>query len=688
MMKTPCLPVFAAALLIGALAAADEGMWTYDNPPTAQLQERYRFTPGAEWLDHLRLSSVRINDGGSGSFVSPEGLVITNHHVALGQLHKVSSEQKDYVQDGFYAKSRSDELPCPDLELNVLESVEDVTVRVSAAMDPKAPEKEQNERRKAETARIEKESAEKTGLRSDVVELYHGGEYWLYRYKKYTDVRLVFAPEVQAAFYGGDPDNFTYPRFDLDMALFRVYEGGKPLHPKAWLKWSETGAKEGDLVFVSGHPGRTGRLQTLAQLEYDRDHFLPMRLKLLKERLKTLREYSARGREQARRAQELIYGYENSLKALSGALEGLLSPRLLAEKAKSEAEFRSLLASKPETAAYAGAFGRIAAAQKTLAARSKEQIFRNRPSGSRLLGLAETIVRWTREAEKPNEKRYEEFRDSALESLRFEAFSPAPIYADIEETMLSLHLRMALSEFGPEQAFVKAALAGRQPEDAAAQAVRGTKLYDLDLRRRLVEGGVKAVEASDDPMIELARRIDPSYRELRKWHEDEIQSVLALEGRKIAKARFAAYGRSAYPDATFTLRLSFGKVAGYEQGTSEVPCKTTFYGLFDRSASFEGKPPFDLPRRFADARARLDLATPLNFVTTNDIIGGNSGSPVVDRDGRFVGLVFDGNIQSLILDYVYTEEQSRAVAVHSAGMLHALRRIYGMDDLADELTRP
>ncbi|MBI5242587.1 MAG: S46 family peptidase [Elusimicrobia bacterium] len=679
--------LFAASIALAAPlgALADEGMWTFDNPPSALLKERYGFTPTPQWLEHLRLSSVRLNDGGSGSFVSSEGLVLTNHHVALGQLQKVSSEKKDYVQDGFYATTRGEELPCPDMEMNVLVSMEEVTDRVLGALDPKAPDRAQNEQRKAEMARIEKESADKTGLRSDAVELYYGGEYWLYRYKKYTDLRLVFAPEAQAAFYGGDPDNFTYPRYDLDMALFRAYEDGKPARPKHWLKWSKAGAKEGDLVFVSGHPGHTERLQTLAQLEFQRDRFLPMRLKLLRERLKALRAYSARGAEQARRAQALIYGYENSNKALTGSLEGLLSPRLLSDKAKAESEFRSLLASKPETADCAGAFDRIAAAEKLLAPRSGEHIFRSRPSGSRLLSLAESIVRWAREAGKPNEKRYEEFRDSALESLRFETFSPAPLYADLEETMLGLYLRMALQEFGPEHPFVKAALGGGKPEDVASQAVAGTKLFDPEFRRRLVEGGLKAVESAEDPLVALARRMDPDYREMRKWYEDNIQSVLAVEGRRIAKARFAAFGRSTYPDATFTLRLSFGKVAGYEEGTTLVPSRTTFFGLFDRAESFEGMPPFDLPRRFAEARGRLDLATPLNFATTNDIIGGNSGSPVADKDGRLVGLIFDGNIQGLILDYVYTEEQSRAVAVHSAGMLHALAAVYGMDALADEL---
>ncbi|HAH07459.1 MAG TPA: hypothetical protein DCM05_13220 [Elusimicrobia bacterium] len=674
-----------ALLLSPAAAYADEGMWTFDNPPTAQLQERYGFTLTPERLEHLRLASVRLDDGGSGSFVSSEGLVLSNHHVALGQLQKVSTPERDYVRDGFYAKTRQEELSCPDLELNVLVSMEDVTARVLTAANPALPEKEQNERRKAEQARIEKESAEKTGLRSDVVELYHGGEYWLYRCKKYTDVRLVFAPEAQAAYFGGDYDNFTFPRHDLDMALFRAYENGRPARPARWLSWDPAGAKEGDLVFVTGHPGKTERLKTLAQLEFERDHHLPFRIRLLQTRLKALREFSARDPESARRAKNLVYGYENSLKALTGGLEGLRTPGLLAEKAKAEALLRSRMLSRPETAPLAGAFDKIASAQQELASRAKEHVFRSRSSGSRLFGLAETLVRWGAETAKPNEKRYEEYRDSALESLRFETFSPAPVYFDLEETMLALALRTAQEELGGEHPFTKAALQGRSPEAVAAEAVRGTRLADPAYRKLLAEGGQAAIQASFDPLVALARRVDLSYREGRKWYEDRVQSVLALEGQKLARARFLLEGRSAYPDATFTLRLSYGKVAGYEEGTTRVPPKTTFHGLFDRSAGFSNKPPFDLPPRIAQAKTKLDLSTALDFVSTNDIIGGNSGSPVTGRDGRLVGLVFDGNIQSLVLDYAFSEEQARALAVDSAGMLEALRKVYGMDALADEL---
>jgi hypothetical protein len=681
----------AAALIAAALSAApfvqgDEGMWTLDNLPVQQLGERYGFTPTPQWLEHVRLASVRFNDGGSGAFVSPNGLVVTNHHVALGQLQKMSTEKRDFIKDGFFARRPSEERPCPDLELNVLVSTENVTARVLGAVKADASEKVQNEQRKGEMARIEKESMDKTKLRSDVVELYQGGEYQLYRYKKYTDIRLVMAPEIQAAFYGGDPDNFTYPRYDLDMAFFRVYEDGKPLRPKEWFKWSKEGAKEGELVFVSGHPGSTDRLKTVKQLEYERDHRLPTRLEQLALRRKAYYDYSARGSEQARRAKDRIFGVENSIKAISGEYEGLQEPKLMAQKVQAEEGFRKQVEGREDLAKLAGqSWDRLAAADEKLVKRHRELNYR-KIDGSKLAGFAQTIVRLVAEVEKPNEKRLEEFRDSALESLKFRLFSPAPIYPDMEEAMLGVLLRESLDKLGPEDPYVKAALGGQEPEAAAKALIGGTKLMDAEERKRLVAVGRKAVESSKDPLIVWARAIDPVYRELRKWYEDEVQSVQSLEGNKIAKARFALYGKSAYPDATFTLRLSYGRVAGYELGTTKVPYKTTFYGLYDRAASFDNKPPFDLSRMSEERKADVELSTPLDFVTTNDIIGGNSGSPVFNRDAEYVGLIFDGNIQSLVWRYAYTDERGRAVAVHSSGILEGLRKIYRMYSLADELT--
>jgi hypothetical protein len=662
-------------------------MWTLDNPPPHQLQERYGFTPTPVWLDHIRLASVRFNDGGSGSFVSPHGLVLTNHHVALGQLQKVSSPQKDYVADGFYARSPAEELKCPDLELNVLVSMADVTNRMQDSLKSDMSDEAALKARKAEIAKIEKESTDSTGLRSDVVTLYAGGEYWLYRYKKYTDIRLVFAPERQIAFFGGDPDNFTYPRYDIDFALFRVYENEKPVESKDYLKWNRAGAGEGELVFVSGHPGSTARLDTMAQIETERDYGLPLTLKSLSNRLEVARRYSARGPEQARQALGDIFGLENSLKLYRGRVQGLAHKDLIAKKQKDEADFRALVASRPEwQERYGGAWDAIAQAEAK--ERPVLRTHRLRTLGGyrlRMLNMALNIVRLVTEVKKPDGVRLDGFHDSQLDSLRFRLFSPAPIYPQFEEAMLAGTLAFAREGLGPDDPFIKTVLNGRSPEEVAKEVVAGTKLADPAFRKSLVEGGEAAVQASTDPLIVLARQADPFDREVIKWHEDNVQSVEMKAGEKIGKARFAAYGKSLYSDATFTLRLAFGAVKGYPMNGTIAPVRTTLYGLYDRAYGFDLKPPFDLPRRFLERRSSLDLSTPVDFVSTCDIIGGNSGSPVINKRGELVGLIFDGNIEGLVGDYVYNEENNRAVAVHSAAMIEVLRKVYDAGALADEL---
>ncbi len=681
-------PLFLGALVAATLTSgpghADEGMWTFHNPPLAHWKARYDFEPTAEWMEHVRLASVRFNDGGSGSFVSPRGLVLTNHHVALGQLQKLSTAERDIARVGFLARTPEQELPCPDIELNVLESMLDVTARVHGAAEG-ASGSEANTRRKAERARIELESFEETGLRSNVVSLYEGGEYWLYRYRKFTDVRLVFAPEQQAAYFGGDPDNFTFPRHDLDMTFFRVYEDGRPLESQHYFSWSASGADEGELVFVSGNPGGTDRRQTLAQIEYQRDVYLPLALRRIDGTLEALQEFAARGPEEERRARNWIFGYQNSRKAYTGQFEGLLDPDLMALKAAEEAELRERVADDPDLQRqYAGAWDEIEAVQRELQAVAAQRMVRS--LGSSLLRNASTIVQLVQEVEKPNDERLAEYRESNLDSLRHGLYSPAPVYPDLEQAMLAARLRLALAELGAEDPFLRTVLAGREPEAAAADLVAGTQLADPAARRALVEGGVDAVEASTDTMIALARALDADTRADRAWYEEKIESVLASAGTRLAQARFEIYGRSKNPDANFTLRLSYGTVQGYPEGTTLVPYKTTYYGLFDRAASFDAQPPFDLAPKVKAAEAEIDMATPLNFVCTTDIIGGNSGSPVIDRDAQLVGLIFDGNIQSLTANFIYDESIHRAVAVHSAGILEAIRKIYGAEELAAELT--
>ncbi|MDD5657115.1 MAG: S46 family peptidase [Elusimicrobia bacterium] len=677
--------MLAALFLAAGSGRADEGMWTIDRLPLEQLSQRYAFTPDPEWIEKVKSASVRFNDGGSGAFVSPRGLVLTNHHVARGQLQKLSGEKTDYVKNGFFARRPSEELPCPDLELNVLVSTEDVTARVRAAAAG-ASESERNARRKAELARVEKECFDKTKLRCDVVEFYRGGQYQLYRYKKYTDVRLVMAPEARAAAFGGDYDNFVYPRHELDLAFFRVYEEGKPVESPAYFKWSAGGAKEGELVFVAGHPWATQRLLTVRQLEYQRDQYLPAYLVRRAARIRALEAYSARGPEAGRRAYAKLSGFANGLKAVTGYLQGIKSPEVMAVKKADEEALRAAVAARPELAA-AGAWEAIAAATDKKSARFKDLTYRS-ADDSQLAGFAQQIVRWAAEVEKPNESRYEEFRDSNLDSMRLKLFSRAPVYPDLEEVLLALDFQESLDQLGPDHPYVKAALGGKTPAVRARELISGTRLAEPDFRKKLVSGGRKAAAASEDPLIVWARGVEPLYREMRKWREDEIESVESLEGGRIARARLAVLGAAAYPDATATLRLSYGKVAGYEEGTTKVPYKTNFYGLYARAESFDNQPPFDLSPLEAERKDDVGLATPLDFVTTNDVIGGNSGSPVINRRGEYVGLVFDLNVPALVWNFAYTEAQARTVAVHSAGVLEGLRKIYRMYSLADELAAP
>jgi hypothetical protein len=668
-------------------AAADEGMWTFDAPPLQRLQEAHGFAPTREWLDRVRLASVRFNDGGSGSFVSKDGLMVTNHHVGLGCIQNVSDPEHDYVSQGFLAPSRDKEPACPGYEVNLLVAMEDVTARVLGAVTPAMSDKEAGEARKAATARIEKECADRTRQRCDVIPLYQGAEYNLYTYKKYTDVRLVFAPEEQTAFFGGDPDNFTFPRHDLDVCIMRAYENGAPAKPPAYLPWAGKGAGDGDLVFVSGNPGSTARLNTVAQLESERDVIEPSVLKSLRRRLAVLEAFAARSPESARRARPQIRSIENSVKAREGRRRALVDARAMAAKAEGERELRARYAADSELAKGPDPWDTIAGAQKSFETRLDEYRLEGF-GGSRLLGIAGTLVRYGVETARPNDVRLEEFRDSNLASLENSLYSPATIYDDIEETTLADRLKEAEEGLGRDHPYIGAVMAGRSAEEVARQAVSGTRLKEVAARRTLVSGGPRAVAASTDPMIALARAIDPWSREIRKFHEDEVDAVQNRAGERIAAVRFKAYGKTLPPDATFTLRLSYGTVRGYPTEGTLVPPFTTFHGLYDRAASFDHRPPWDLVARWVERKKDLAMETPLNFVSTADIIGGNSGSPVINREGEFVGTIFDGNIHSLALDYYYAEEQARAVAVDARAILEALRKVYDAPALAQELSGP
>ena len=675
-----------AALLLAAAPVihAEEGMWTFDNPPLKLLKEKYNFTPTPAWLDHLRLSSVRLNDGGSGSFVSPNGLLLTNHHVARGQLQKNSSAAHDYLRDGFYATTSDQEMKSPDLEVDVLVGMEDVTVRVQGAAKGIADDAKALKAREAATAAIEKESKDKTGLRSDVVAFYQGGEYWLYTYKAYTDVRLVFAPEQQAAFYGGDPDNFTYPRYDLDMALFRVYDNGKPLHTDNFLKWSAKGAAPGELVFISGHPGSTERDDTVSELLVQRDVVGPAVTEYLERRIAAAQAFATQGPEQARLVGSTIFGLQNSLKVYVGRKDALADPAILAKKQSEEAEFRTKVAANPEWQKdYGDAWDTIAKVEEQVKPEIKGQIFHR--TDSRLFGLAQTIVQYVVEIKKPDGDRLQQFHDAGLESLKFQLMSPAPIEIATEKLYMTAALKLGEEKLGRDDAYIQAILQGGDVDQTVNSLIDGTKLADPAFRKSLIDGGEAAVAASTDPMIAAARRVDPIVREPTRRIRDQYGSVLTKQGEKLGKARFLVYGKNTYPDATFTLRLSYGAVIGYPYNGTIAPPFTTFYGLYDRAAGFSDKPPFDLTPKEEAGLKNLDLSTPLDFVCSGDIIGGNSGSPVVNRAGELVGLIFDGNIESMAGDFVYDGSKNRAVAVHSAGMMEGLRKLYNAGALADEL---
>jgi hypothetical protein len=670
-------------------ALADEGMWTFNNVPRAEIKKKYGFEVTDEWLNKVRLASVRFNNGGSGSFVSPNGLVLTNYHIVEDIVGEVSTPEKDLAKEGFLAKTRADEIKAPSLELNVLMSIEDVTSRVNGAVKAGATDAEAFAARRAEIAAIEAESLKATGLRSDIIPLYQGGQYNLYRYKKYTDVRLVFVPEFQAAFFGGDPDNFNFPRFNIDMALVRVYENDQPVHPENYFKWSTAGAKEGSLVFVTGNPGSTSRLDTVAHLEQLRDTSIPIILRLLERREEVLKKYMSLGDEQTRQAQNELNSVQNALKVYRGQLKGLKDPTLMARKQKEEQALRKAIAANPERQKmYGDAWDAIANAHKTYPTYVRERRIFEQAAGfnSTLFTYARTLVRLAGESEKPNAERLPEYTDAKRASLEQALYSPAPVHKDFEKLKLADSLGFMVELLGADNALVKQVLAGKTPEERADELISGTKLDDPEFRKELAKGGKAAIDESKDPMIEVARIIDPKAREVRKRYETEVTGVERTNYAKIARALFETEGTKLYPDATFTLRLSYGAVEGYMENGKKVPPFTTLGGLYARSEQFKQQFPYNLPPRWLEKKTALNLSTPFNFVSTNDIIGGNSGSPAINQNGELVGLIFDGNIQSLVGDFMYDPSVNRAISVDSRGMLEVLKKIFNANDIVAELT--
>ena len=683
MKRLALLPALALALA----ARADEGMWTFDNFPSKKVQQKYGFNPDARWLQEAQLASVRLAGGCSGSFVSPDGLVMTNHHCAHSCIEQLSTKDKDFVALGFYAPTQENEVKCPEIELNQLVQITDVTGQIQGATKGLEPGKEFNDKRKAAMAAVEKDcAAGNDKLRCDVVELYHGGQYSLYRYKRFQDVRLVFAPELAIAFFGGDPDNFNFPRYDLDVSFIRAYEDGKPVRTEHYFKFSPEGAKEGDLTFVSGQPGGTDRELTTAELQYQRDIALPERLVNLAQYRGALTMYTQQSAEHRRNAEPTLFYVENSYKAIKGRFEALVTPTLWNQKAQRERALREKVNGRSSLKKkYGTAWDEVAKAIASFQPRRKEYRYVEQGAGfdSPLYRIARDLVRGTEELQKPNGERLREYTDGKLPQLKQKLFSKAPIYEEFEAFKLSYGLTKLREELGADHPFVKKVLGKKSPQELAQELVK-SKLYDVKLREQLWQAGREAVLASNDPMIELARLVDPDARAVRKWHDEEIETLEISGAEKIAAAKFELEGKSNYPDATFTLRLSYGAVKGYDENGRHVSPITTFAGAFERAT---GRDPFKLPESWlrANENHQVNTATPLNMCTTNDIIGGNSGSPVFDKDRQIVGLVFDGNIQSLGGDYGFDETVNRTVAVHSAALIEALDHIYGAKRIVSEL---
>jgi hypothetical protein len=658
-------------------------MWTFDAPPLDYWRRTYNFAPDQKWLDHVRLASVRLPNC-SASFVSSRGLVMTNHHCGRDCTASSSPPDSNYIQTGFAAGTLADEKKCAGLYVDQLQSIQDVTSRVRSAITGKTPA-DQASQRTAVISQIQTECNQQTQLTCQVVTLYQGGMYSLYRYRRFNDIRLVMAPEGDIAFFGGDPDNFTYPRYDLDLTLLRVYENNQPYAPTDYLKWSGAGAVENELVFVVGNPGSTGRLNTISQMDFLRDVTYPAQLAGYKRALAIYAELARTDTSAARRYQNDVFGVANSQKAVTGYRAGLLDTLSMAKKRAFEAELRARIAADPKLQAqYGGTFDAITAAQRELATFNPQLRYQGFGGNSALLNMAGQVVRIASESGKPDSARLAAYRGSAINAMTTRLSQNVPVDTAFERLALAAQLRAAQSELGPNDPFVRIALAGRTPEAAAAALVRGTRIGDPAFRSSLLQGGAPAVAASTDPMIALARDIDPLNRAVTA-RANALNAIIASNSEKIGQALFAAYGTALPPDATFTLRISDGVVKPFPSNGTIAPYKTTFYGLYERSAAFDDRDPFKLPKRWVERKGNLDMATPYNFVSTNDIIGGNSGSPVINRNAEVVGLVFDSNIEGISNRFIFSADIGRTVSVHSRGIIEALRKMYDGSRIADEL---
>ena len=673
------------ALSFTAVAHAEEGMWTFDNAPRTAIQQQLGVTLSDAWLQRVQRSITRHESGCTGSFISPDGLVLTNHHCVAQCLGELSSKETDYLADGFSAPVRTAERQCPGEILSVLVEVENISDKIAAATkglgDAKA-----NEARKRELSTLEADCSKRAApLACESVTLYQGGQYFLYKYRRYEDVRLVFAPHDAVAAFGGDPDNFNFPRWCLDFSLLRVYENGQPASTPTYLQWRNQGPQEGEAVFVPGHPGSTSRLLTVAELEFERDTSIPSFVVRNTELRGRLIQFGKGGAEPQRISQDLLAGLENALKVYRGMQQALLDDTLLAQKRREEQQLRARLAKNPKLAAAIGnPWAQIEAANARYREIYRRYLFLETGAGfqGELFNYASTLLRATTERDKPNGERLREYADSNLPKVAASLLAETPVYPQLDELQLSFSLDKLREWLGPDDPLVRRLLSSESPDTLAKQLVSGSRLADAKLRKQLWDGGSAAVAASQDPMIVLARSIDGEARAVRQLVEDEVEAPVTTAQEKIARARFALYGTGTYPDATFTLRLSYGAVRTWREGGADVPTFTRLQRLYERAT---GKAPFALPQVWLDARNRLDAQTPFNFVTTNDIVGGNSGSPLVDASGRLVGLAFDGNIHSIAGNYGYDSKLNRMVAVHPRIIITALQDVYGAQALAQEI---
>ena len=678
-------------LLIVGRAAADEGMWTFDNFPKAAVKQKYGVDISDEWLQRVQRSITR-HESCTGSFISPDGLVLTNHHCVMECLSELSSPQQDYVEQGYNARSRTEERKCPTEILSVLIAQENITDKVNAATRG-VPDARANELRKQELSRLEaactaaSRNDRRTGpLACESVTLYQGGQYFLYKYKRYEDVRMVFAPHHSIAAFGGDPDNFNFPRWCLDFGLLRVYEGGNPAKTPDRLPWRVAGPDANEPVFVAGHPGTTNRLFTLAQMKFQRDTTVPAFLIRNSEFRGRLIQWGKTGAEPQRIIQDLLLGYENSLKVYRGLQRSLLDDALFEQKTKHELELRSRVIADATLQGNVGdAWADIERAETRYRQIYDRHLYLENGTGfnSKLFIYARQLVRGAAERQKPNELRLREYADSNLPKLSAGLLAATPVYPEFEQVTLTFSLDKMREALGPDDNVIRTLLGSESPDSLAASLIRDSKLADPAVRKSLWDGGAQAIGASNDPFIKLARQIDPDARAVRKIYEDEVQAVIASGQEKIARARFGIYGTNTYPDATFTLRLSYGAVKGWEEKGVEVAPFSQLSRLYERTT---GKAPFALPKEWLDARSKLDPQMPFNYTTTNDIVGGNSGSPVIDAQGRLVGLAFDGNMHSIAGSYWYDERVNRAVAVHPQVIIAALRDVYGATAIANEIT--